>query len=98
MNNVVRLFDKKNFELISSDSDRIVTAVANFLAESSKLSGAVKTLAKNFDAIEYAIASIDDAETRSRLEQSAKRSQEMLLRALIQTTHEIGKSVGRQGA
>jgi hypothetical protein len=97
MNNVVRLFDQKNFEIGFSESDRITTAGTNALAASAKLADAVKELSKSFNAIEQAIASIDDAETKSRFKQPIKRSQEASLRALIQMVQEIGKSVGCRG-
>jgi hypothetical protein len=92
--NVVRLFDHKNSEFVLSEPDRITTAVTNVLAASANLGDAVKELSTSFDAIDHAIASIDNAETRSRLARSIKLSQETFSKALIHLTQEIGRSLG----
>jgi hypothetical protein len=97
MNNVVRLFDRQNVETVLSEPERILTAVTNILAASTELDHAVKELSKRFDAIENAIASIDNVETRSRLKQSSRLSRETLFGATLQLTQVIGEFIGARG-
>lgn len=94
MDNVIRLFDQENVERVLPKPERVATAVTNILAANAELDHAVKELSKHFDAIENAIASIDDAQTKIRLEQSSKLSRETLLSATLQLTQMIGEFVG----
>jgi hypothetical protein len=75
-----------------------VTAVTNILAASAELDHAIKELSKRFDAIENAIASIDNVETRSRLKQSGRLSRETLFSATLQLTQVIGEFIGARVA
>jgi histidinol dehydrogenase len=91
MNNSIRLFDQGNVEHGLPKPERIATAVTNILVANAELEGAVKELSKRFDAMEIAIASIDDAEARSRYKQSSKLSRETLLSAMRRLTQVIGE-------
>ena len=73
-----------------------MTAATNIFTAIEELNHAVKELSKRLAAIDNAIASIGDAETRSQLKQSSKLSQETLSSAMLQLTQVIGELVGRR--
>ena len=94
MNNVIRLFAPAHAEMPSSESEtRISTAVAEVLAVAEKLGPAIKTLSRNFNAMEASIDTVDDMEARTRHLQSIKRSREALSNALLNLIQQIGKLV-----
>jgi hypothetical protein len=68
------------------------------LASSAQLVHAANDLSKQFDAIENAIDTIDDAETRTRLKQSTKLSRETLSKAMLKLSQQIRKVVNCLGA
>jgi hypothetical protein len=57
-----------------------------------------KELSRQFDAIQSAIDTIDDAETRIRLKQSTILSQEALLNAMLHLSQGMGKVINQFGA
>jgi hypothetical protein len=87
MNNVVRLFDR------DLEPERIMVAEKSLLAAGAELNHAVNAFSKRLDKIDNAIASIDDAESRSRLANTNKLSREQLFAAALQLTREIKKFV-----
>jgi hypothetical protein len=92
MTNVVRLFATKNDETASLDPERSLdSTIERFLAASAELRLAVEELSNRFDAIEKAIDTIDDADTRTRLRQSIALSRETLLMATLKLSQEIEK-------
>ncbi len=93
MKNVVPLFDHKNVKSVLVEPERTLTDVREFLAASADLGHAVTELSKRFDAIDETIASIDDAEARSRLKRSTISNRETLARALSRLTQEIVKLI-----
>jgi hypothetical protein len=96
MNNVVRLFRNK-VDGVPSKPVGIATAVMNIFVANVDLARAFKELSERFDAIENAIASIDDAVTRSTLREPTRFSREALSTAVLQLTQQIGKLVIRHG-
>ena len=91
MNNVVPLFARKNAEIVHSEPEApIATAVTSIFASTGQLGHAVKELSKQFEAIENAIDTIDDTETRNRLKESTKLSRETLSKALLKLSQQIG--------
>jgi hypothetical protein len=58
-------------------------------ASNVKLIHAAAELSRQFDAIETAIETVEDAETRARLKQSAKQSRETLLKAMLKLSQQI---------
>jgi hypothetical protein len=69
-----------------------------FWHRGAQLVHAAKDLSKQFDAIENAIDTIDDAETRTRLKQSTKLSRETLSKAMLKLSQQIRKVVNCLGA
>jgi hypothetical protein len=91
MNNVVPLFARKNAEIVLSESEICIsTAVTNILALTRRLGHTVKELSKQFEAIEAAIDTIDDTETRNRLKESTELSRETLSKAVLKLSQQIG--------
>jgi hypothetical protein len=68
------------------------------LASRALLVHAAKDLSRQFYAIENAIDTLDDAETRTRLKQSAKLSRDALLKAMLNLSQQIQKVVNQLGA
>jgi hypothetical protein len=99
MGNVIRLFARRNDEFAPSEPETCFsTASTSILASSAQLVHAAKDLSKQFDAIENAIDTIDDAETRTRLKQSTKLSRETLSKAMLKLSQQIRKVVNCLGA
>ena len=99
MNNVIRLFARENAEIARfAPEAHSSTAVAEILASSARLGDISKALLKHFDAIEKAIETIDDTETRNRLKQSTKLKREALSNAMGELSQQIGKFVNFGGA
>lgn len=99
MGNVIPLFAPKNAEMVVSESETcIAAAVARILTSSAQLDHAVNDLSEHFDSIEKAIDTIDDTETRTRLQESTKLSRETLLNAMRKLSQQIGTLVGCRGA
>jgi hypothetical protein len=93
MGNVIRLFARRSDELAPSEPETCFsTASTSILASSAQLAHAASDLSKQFDAIENAIDTIHDAETRARLKQSTKLSRETLSKAMLKLSQEISKS------
>jgi|SRR5450631_743476 hypothetical protein len=91
MNNVVPLFARKNAEIVLSESEtRISTAVTNILASIIRLGHTLNELSKQFEAIEIASDTIIDMETRNRLKKSAELNREMLSKAVLELSPQIG--------
>ena len=78
-----------------SKSER--TAATNILIANAELDRAVKELSTRFAAMENAVASIDDAETRIRLELAAKLTRHTLLSAILELNRVVGEFVGHAG-
>jgi hypothetical protein len=90
MNNVIRLFARKNLEIVVSDPEpQIATAVTNLLAAGAILEHEFSGLSKHFDATDDAIDRTDDTETRSRLKQSTKLLRDALSKAMLELSQEI---------
>jgi hypothetical protein len=97
MNNVIELFSRKNKKSVAgppSETDTsISTNLTSIMALTGQLGGAVKDVLKHFDAIENAIDTIDDTETRNRLKRTTELSREAMLKAVLQLALQIGKLV-----
>jgi hypothetical protein len=90
MNNVIQLFDRKNVVSVPSKSERGATAEAKVFASSARLDIAIKSVSKLFDAVEIAIDSIDDPESRSRLRRSTKMNRTTLSNAALKLSQYVG--------
>jgi hypothetical protein len=89
MNNVIRLFDRKNAASVDSKPERSATAAANVLSSSAKLDLAIRSVSKLFDAVEIAIDSIDDPKARSGLRHSAKLNRVTLSNAVLRFSQHL---------
>jgi hypothetical protein len=99
MGNVIRLFARRNDEFAPSEPKTCFsTASTSILASSAQLVHVAEDLSKQFDAIKNAIDTIDDAETRTRLKQFTKLSQEALSKAMLNLSQQIQKVVNHLGA
>jgi hypothetical protein len=65
------------------------------LKSGARLIDIAKALSRQYDAVECAINTIGDAETRTRLKQSTKLSQDALLNAMLDMSQQISKVVNR---
>ena len=68
------------------------------MASRATLGHVVRELSKQFDAIENAINTIDDTETRNRFRQSTKLSRETLSEAMLKLSQQIETLVNCSGA
>jgi hypothetical protein len=91
MNNVIRLFERKNAGFPLPEAERIAIVTMNLLASSAQLDHAVKELSKRIDVIENAIDSLDDTEARSRLGQSTSLDRKVLSKAALELSQAIRK-------
>jgi hypothetical protein len=99
MNNVIRLVARKGADAVPSAPDnRIAAALTSVLATREQLSQKVQEFSKEFDAIENAIDTIEDLETRTRLRQTIKLCREAMSKAVLELTQRIGALVGHLGA
>jgi hypothetical protein len=99
VNNVIKLFARKNAEIVLAEPETLVAAaVTKFLAMNEQLNRKVKELSKHFDSIENAIETIEDTETRTRLRESIKRSRESFLEATLKLSRQIRTVLGCRGA
>jgi hypothetical protein len=99
MGNAIRLLTRRNSDFSPSEPETCVsTATTSILASRAKLVHAAKDLSRQFDAIENAIDTIDDAKTRTRLKQSAKLSRNTLLKAMVNLSQQIQKVANHLGA
>jgi hypothetical protein len=69
--------------------------MASMLESGARLIDIAKALSRQFDEVESAINTIGDAETRTRLKQSTKLSQDALLKAMLDLSQQIGKVVNQ---
>lgn len=91
MENVIRLFARKNVETVLSEHDRrVAAAVTNILTSSSQLGDALKDISRRFDAIDTAVGTIGNSEIRTRLEQSIKLERETISKMAIELSRSIG--------
>jgi hypothetical protein len=68
------------------------------LGSGARLIHLAKSLSRDFDAIESALDTIGDAETRTRLKQSIELSRDALLKAMLDLSQHTCKVVNRLGA
>jgi hypothetical protein len=97
MSNVVELFAEKGVEKTPPGATASITATAAVVLElSAQLGHTVKDLSKHFDAIDTAVAAIDNTEVRSQFEQVTRLSREALSRATLVLSQKISKLPGLQ--
>jgi hypothetical protein len=91
--NVFQLSNIKKIEdQPSVDSNGNVTiAIAHILASCSQLSHTVKELSRHFGAVDHPIDGLDDAESKSRLNQLMKLRSEALTTAMLDLSRAIGR-------
>jgi hypothetical protein len=100
MSNVVRLFSRTGTGIALSDPEAsILPAAPDLLAASTRqLARTVRKLLRQLDAIESAIGTIGDSETRIRLRQSTNLSRETLSEGLLKLSRQIGIIADHRGA
>jgi hypothetical protein len=99
MPNVIRLLTRRNGDISRSEPETgVSTAPAGILASGAQLVHTAKDLTRQFDAIESAIDTIGDVETRTRLKKSIKLSQNALLKAMLVLSQQIQKIGNQLGA
>jgi hypothetical protein len=89
MNNVIQLFDRKNIVTVVVKPERRATAAADVLESSAKLDVAIKGVSKLLDAVEIAIASIDNPQARSGLRHSVKLNRATLSNAALKFSKHV---------
>lgn len=90
MENVVPLFRRSNINGTRSEQGRCnLAAKTSMAASNDKLARATAELSRQFDAMETAFETVDEAETRTRLKQSIKQSREALMKTMLKLSQQI---------
>jgi hypothetical protein len=84
---------------LSEPGAGISPAAPDILAASTQLlANTVRELSRQFDAVENAIGTIKNSETRNQLRQSTKLSRETLSEAMLKLSRQIGRIADHRGA
>jgi hypothetical protein len=94
MADVIRLVTRRRGDVPPSQPETSVSAATtSMLASGARLVDLAKILSREFGAIESAIDTIGDAETRKQLKQSIESSQDAMLKAMLDLSRHICRVV-----
>jgi hypothetical protein len=98
MGDVIRLFARRDGDVPPSEPETSVSAATtSMLGSGARLIHLAKRLSRDFNAVENALDTIGDVQTRTLLKQSIELSRDALLKAILDLSQHIRKAVNRLG-